>query len=382
VTPVTTDAAFFAMQGEWNDLLQQTPHPSVFATWEWVFAWWTAYHEKKHLSILRVTQDGQTVGLAPFFRGVTSRYRFLPLRLVSLLGDGSHDSDYLDFISKSGHEHAVARCVADFLLGASNEWDAILLNEIPDTSPHLAVFGHLFPEDAFYYEETAVPCAEVTLPSDWNAYLGRLKPRMRSKIRSLTSHLTQSFAVVFDRCERAEELSPRLASLFDLHQRRWQLEGQEGVFASPAKRLFYHEMSSRFLARGWLAFYSLAVDGQPVAHQLCLEYGNRMYLLQEGYDPAWTNHGVGNVLRAYVFRDCIGRGLAAYDFLGGVTPHKLSWGSTVKMSRRIAIGPRTLTNRIVFEGPRALAWGKDKAKRILPDRLLRWGRSVLGPSNR
>lgn len=73
-----------------------------------------------------------------------------------------------------------------------------------------------------------------------------------------------------------------------------------------------------------------------------------MFLLQEGLDPEWFNHGAGNALRAHVFRDCIERGLSAYDFLGGVTPHKLSWGATVHYSVRVTAGPKSWKNSLLF----------------------------------
>jgi len=135
-------------------------------------------------------------------------------------------------------------------------------------------------------------------------------------------------------------------------------------------------MSSLLLSRGWLRFYSIAVEDHYIAHQFCFEYGNRMFLLQEGFAPEWAEHGVGNVLRAYVLRDCIERKVASYDFLGGVTEHKLSWGAGIKKSLRVAVGARNVKNGFVFVLSQGIQLVKKCLKTVLPERLLAWGRAV------
>ena len=101
-----------------------------------------------------------------------------------------------------------------------------------------------------------------------------------------------------------------------------------------------------------------------------------MFLLQEGFDPEFTEHGVGNVLRAHVFRDCIERKLATYDFLGGVTSHKLSWGAEVKKSIRAKTGQRTTKNRLLFKLPKTVELGKNGLKAVLPESVVAWGRAA------
>jgi CelD/BcsL family acetyltransferase involved in cellulose biosynthesis len=377
VIPITKDVDLFAMEKEWNCLLYENHTYTIFLTWEWITAWWRAYGLSQELYILRVEKDGRLIGLAPFYRKMISRFGGLLFRSLALLGDGSGDSDYLDWISKNGEEEVVTKAVIDFLSQNCREWDLLLLNEMSDiVSPHLPLLRKLSGQIGWYWEEEEVPCTYVELPSDWEEYLRSLKPRMRNKVRSLTKQLEKSFRVGFDYCQQAEELKPRLKSLFDLHTRRWHSVGQEGVFGSPAKRRFYHEISSLFLTRGWLRFYSLAVDDVYVAHQFCFEYQNKMFLLQEGFDPNWDKYGIGNVLRAYVFRDCIERQIALYDFLRGVTPHKLSWGGEVKKSICGVMGIPRIKNKIYFELSKAFDKGKKGLRPMLPETILRWGRHL------
>jgi len=198
---------------------------------------------------------------------------------------------------------------------------------------------------------------------------------MRTKIRSLMRQLEKDFTVDFNVCQNSAELGAGLESLFRLHEKRWMSKGEKGVFASHAKRNFYKELSHLLLGRGWLRFYTLAVNNLPVAHQYCFEYRNTMFLLQEGFDPEWDHYGVGNVLRSYVFRDCTERRVIAYDFLGGITDHKISWGAVPKNSVNAAALKPAVKNRLFLAVPDAVAAGKSQLRAMLPERVFRWRES-------
>jgi len=376
ISVLTEEAELEQFVGEWNRLLQESSSGSIFLTWEWVSAWWRAYQGDRKLWILKVKRNGSLVGLAPLCRRNIRKYGLVSYRALCLIGDGSGDSDYLDIIAKEGEEEFVADAMATFIFQKKDQWDLIVLNEVPETSKNIGLLRKHLGSRVRYWNEAKAPCTYVDIPSDWDSYLRSLAPRMRTKIRSTLKNLEENYKVGFVVCREEAELNPRLKSLFDLHNSRWEQSGKNGVFVSEAKRRFYQDMSQLFLSRKWLRFYSLIVNGCYVAHQFCLEYQNRMFLLQEGYDPKWTQYSVGNVLRAYVFRDCIEGGLATYDFLGGVTRHKLSWGGQVKQSVRISIGCSKLKNGIFFYCPKVIDMAKDSLKKWLPNKVLRPIRSL------
>jgi CelD/BcsL family acetyltransferase involved in cellulose biosynthesis len=124
-------------------------------------------------------------------------------------------------------------------------------------------------------------------------------------------------------------------------------------------------MSVAALRRGWLRFYSLRIDGEFVAHQFCLERDGVMSLLQEGFDVRLADRGIGNALRVLVFREAMERGVAVYDFLAGVSSHKLSWGAVQKNSVCITASPPGPKGRAYFALRQARAWGRRQGKRTL-----------------
>jgi CelD/BcsL family acetyltransferase involved in cellulose biosynthesis len=363
------------LQPTWEGLLAQSASSSVFLTWDWANAWWRHYGNGRKLCILSVQDAGRVAGLVPLFRG-TSRRIGLSYRTLHFVGDGSWDSDYLDVVSREEDRETVVDAFARFLHDSRQSCDVLFLSEVPEDSASVPLLRRFAERQGWHWEETRVPCAYVDLPADWEAFLRRLAPRMRTKIRSLVRSLEQTFDVRYERCDREDELPPRLQDLFRLHELRWTGKNGSGVFQSREKREFYADMARAFLCRGALRLHSLRVDGRHVAHQFCLEHANRMFLLQEGFDPSWDRHGVGNVLRAHVFRDCIERGIRTYDFLAGVTPHKKSWGAEVKYTLRAQAGRPSAKNALYFAVPRCEERLKGAAKRVLPQRVLAWARSV------
>jgi CelD/BcsL family acetyltransferase involved in cellulose biosynthesis len=371
---ITDEIGLQRLQAEWNTLLQQSFSNTIFLTWEWVLAWWRSYGSEKRLWILRVERDGRLVGLVPLYSKIFSKLKAFRYRGLYLIGDGSGDSDYLDVITRAGEEEFVIVSIVTFLLNHRDQWDILFLNEIPETSQNLKLLKRLFRQSGCYWTESNIPCTYVNLPTDWAGYLKSLKPRMRTKIRSVTRRLEESHKIRVDCCAGAADLNGRLESLFELHNRRWRSNGKEGVFLCQNKRRFYQEMSALFMSRGWLRFYSLAIDDRYAAHQFCFEYQERTFLLQEGYDPDWAGYGIGNVLRGYVFQDCIERGIKIYDFLGGVTPHKLSWGGRTKTSVRGVIALPVIRNRALLGLPKVVRWAKRRLKSVLPEPVLQWSR--------
>src|SRR3954453_4504437 len=82
----------------WRELVSQSAADTIFLTAEWASAWWAAYGETGQLRILAaLDDDNQLRGIAPL-RARTDRRYGQTVPTLRFVGDGSFDSDYLDFI--------------------------------------------------------------------------------------------------------------------------------------------------------------------------------------------------------------------------------------------------------------------------------------------
>jgi CelD/BcsL family acetyltransferase involved in cellulose biosynthesis len=174
-------------------------------------------------------------------------------------------------------------------------------------------------------ESSSVPSSSIELPGSYDEYLQKLSAKERKKIGNLSRRLANRYKVNFSRCGTQEELPSCLETLFTLHQKRWQVRGKPGAFANAERRRFYYEMAGEFLKRGWLVFWTLELNGTPVASQFGFEYQGTFYALQEGFDPDYSADSVGYILRSYCLRHLIESGVRRYDFLAGQEDSKLRW---------------------------------------------------------
>ena len=93
------------------------------------------------------------------------------------------------------------------------------------------------------------------------------------------------------------------------------------------KTHFFSEIASRFLARSWLDFWLLSLDGRAVSAEFGFSRDGVYSGLQGGFDPAYSDYSPGLVREALVLKELIRRGVRCYDFLGGGELYKTQLGA-------------------------------------------------------
>lgn len=368
VTTIRDQAAWQELEPVWNRLLESSGAGTTFLTWEWLSAWWAAYGASDELRVLTAVDDGTLRGIAPLRRHSTRRYG-QQYSALAFLGDGSNDSDYLDFIIERGFEAPVVNAFWTQIEQELGRGVLLRLNEIPAASPSVALIKDLA-EPRHLWMEQPVPCATVHLRGTWEDFLGTLKPRFRTKVRSVLRNLEGRGDVRFGWCQSEADIDRLLPILFDLHTRRWNQDGQPGVFGWDRKRHFYADVSRQLLRSGALRFSWLEWNDRVLSCQYGFRHGNTYLHLQEGYEPASEHWNIGIGLRAWSFRQLLDEGVREYDFLAGVGRHKTDWGSDIKESRHIVVANPSSRNLLYCRGPEWEERAKQSVKEFLPERVL------------
>ena len=337
---VSTDAAtielrpfqawedFETLRAAWEELLAESASGTIFLTWEWLKPWWDAYGASRQLLFLTGWDaDGRLAGIAPLCRSRREAGSALALEVVQFIGDGSADSDNLDFIVQPGKESAFLRALLDWLDQHGAEWDVLEFNAVPEGSPVAAALQSELSARRWHCWRRETDHYVILLPSTWQSYLEKLSKNMRSSIGSKLRRLEKRHRVCLRRCEALRELAPSLEGLYDMHTSRWRLRDEPGSFLLPERRQFYSQMAREFLNRGWLDFWLLDCDDRTVAAEFGFHYGETYFFLQSGFESDYAPESVGFVLKALVLRELIRRGLRYYDFLGGDDPYKSRWGA-------------------------------------------------------
>ena len=361
-----------SLQPEWNALLATSSSDTLFLSWEWCEAWWKHYGAGRPLHVLAAREGGDLIGIAPLYVDAYGSKR----KALRLIGDGSHDSDYLDCFVRQGREREVMSSFVDSLAERQGQdWHELDFHGPHENSPTAVAISEIARQKGWQMASEAIACAVLPLARDWQGYLGTLKPRFRSKLRSSIRFFEQAGEVPRE-CGDAANISPWLETLFDLHTRRWQSDGAPGVFRDARKRAFYQDISRSALQQGWLAFHRLNWGERTLARQYGFLYRNRFLLLQEGYDPDFESLRPGIALRGLLVRNWQEAGVQEYDFLAGYSVAKQDWGVEKRSSVRLRIVPQQRL-QIAPYGAGLREAARTVAQKVVPERVAEARRQFL-----
>jgi CelD/BcsL family acetyltransferase involved in cellulose biosynthesis len=312
-----------------EELLVAYPEASIFSSLDWLISWWEIFHNRQQLMVLAAFDSkARLAGLATLYQSEERFLRVLPLRCLQFVGDGSGDSDNLDFVVRPGFEDAFANKLLEYLREQRDQWSLVRLNTMPAASPVANRIEQLLREPQWTSFTGVRDRSSILLPASWEEYLATLSGEDRKNIIRYRRRIEHRYSLLIYRCRHERELPACLDGLFRLHQLRWQGRGERGTFAGQQRRQFYERLSLRLLASNRLEFWILELNGKIAAAQFAMRYRDNVYQLQEGYNPTHSSDRVGMVLRAEVLRQLISEGVRIYDFLGGTDPYKQRWGAS------------------------------------------------------
>lgn len=355
-----------SLRPAWDALLSQYPHATTFSTWEWLSCWWRCFGGNRQLLMLALFDSSSLVGLAPFAISKES-VGSVSLRVLRLMGDGSGDSDNLDFLVRPGLELIFSRAILQFLRQRPRRWDVSLLNTLPSISPIASCLRELLNSSSwtcFHYSST---CSRVPLSDSWESYSETLDSQDRKNLTRYTRRLQARHATHIYRCPDAEQLPRCLDALYRLHQERWRAVGLPGTFAQTQRRQFYTHLSRLLLARGCLDLWVMELDRQIAAVQFGFRYGQTVFQLQEGYDHERASDRVGFVLRGEVLKRLISEGIRTYDFLGGDDAYKARWGARKGQYQNIHFAPSLTLGAILLHSRDTTGRSKEWLRQRIPN---------------
>lgn len=288
-----------AARVEWEQDPGLQPH--VFATWEWLDAWWRHHGAGKEL-LLHVarSEQGAPVSILPLYA-----WRPRRVRVLRFIGHGP--ADELGPIAAAGHAEAAVHALR--LVLRRLRWDVFL--------------GELLPRDrswstrlcAGVWSRDASPVLRVPR-GGWEEFLASRSGNFREQLRRRRRALERAGRVRF-RLADARSLDADLDALFALHLARW---GRSRT--SFRDSAFHRDFARRALERGWLRLWMLELDGRPIAAWHGFVVGTIASYYQAGREPACERFSVGFLLLAHSLRAAIEEGVTEYRFGRGAEPYK------------------------------------------------------------
>ncbi len=202
-------------------------------------------------------------------------------------------------------------------------WDLLELDGVDgEDGPVMRLLRHLEERGCSQDANPPVQTWRLALPDSWEAFLAMVSKGHRKKLRRADRELFATGRAVLRAVETCAQLEPALDTLIDLHQKRRQLLGEPGCFASIQFTNFHRDVARRLLLEGQLQMLLLDLDGKTAAVEYQIVGAGTTYIYQAGIDPQRLDEEPGHLITAATLKRAIQRGNRAVDFLRGDEPYK------------------------------------------------------------
>src|SRR5262249_22654964 len=136
---------------------------------------------------------------------------------LRFMGDGSGDSDGLDFPVRHGFEKKFLFLVLEYLKQERRDWDMCQFNTMPADSPVAKLLIENSAQEGLSIFQYRRVSSVVPLPNTWDKYLQGLSSEDSKNLERYTRRLNKKYTTRVYRCIRSEELPGCLEALFRLH---------------------------------------------------------------------------------------------------------------------------------------------------------------------
>ncbi|MCW3000227.1 MAG: hypothetical protein JWN65_3776 [Solirubrobacterales bacterium] len=284
--------------------------------WAWTAAWLEHFGPVVDHRFALATERGRLIGAALVTRDVV-RAGPLPVRRlhVGTAGEPPGESVYVErngLLAAPGRGPAFAAALVR-RLGEEGGWDALCLDGfVPEEATAFAGTGLSLTLDA-------QPCWVTDL---WGAQdvADLFTVNTRHQIRR-NERRVGDVRVRWAR-GRTDALA-MLDEMMELHQRRWNMAGEPGVFAAPRFAAFHRALVARLAPSGEVWIARVSAGGTLLSSFYGFMEGGRMACYQSGR-ALLPDHRVASGLigEVAVMRSARARGVAIYDPLAGDTHAK------------------------------------------------------------
>jgi CelD/BcsL family acetyltransferase involved in cellulose biosynthesis len=373
------DGALAELRPAWDALLDEDHPGAPFRGFPWLFAWWNARSFEAESHVLVAREAGQTIGLLPLY---VERTR-LGGRRLRLMGDGIVGSDYLGVVARPERAAECAAAFSRHLVG--ERADQVILDDLLEDDPLVhAVAAAVGGDVARAPAERGAPtvhvvpryrCPAVATNGDAAAYWKGLPGGVGAQVDRRRRWLERRPGYAIEALTAPADVARGMEALFDLHRRRWALEGGSDAIDGANVEAMHRAAAEAWAARGWVRLYMMSIEGAPRAALYAFRHGRRLAYYQAGHDPGWRQRSVGTVLLAHVIADAFAERLDEVDFLRGEEEYKLRFATHERRTVRVVADSDGVRARIERRGEDAIRRLRAAARRALPSDAVAWLRA-------
>lgn len=324
-----------AARAEWELLLDEDPAATVFQGPRFLSAWHRVLGQRTTPRVHTVHgDDGRLIGVIPEGH-VREGSPTGPVEVRRFLG-GTEVTDYLGPVSRPEDRVDVAGAYVAHL-EQDRDWDDAVLGGLAVDSGWGDAFVGAAGEQGLTVFERDVEdvCPRVDLSGGYDAYLGRLKGKLRHELTRKARKLARDAGELEVIAVPPDRVASELDTFLDLA--RESEPEKAGFFKEDELQAWFRELADEFAADGTLRLHRLEVGGMPGAMTVSLVHRGEWGVYNSAFDPALAALGPGMVLKAQLIELAAKEGCRVYDLLRGDEAYKYQFGAQDRSVERLTL---------------------------------------------
>ncbi len=349
VEEFSTTEEFKSLEPIWNTTLNNSSHPTLYLTYEWLSVWWKCHQTpEKRLYILVIRDDETVFAIAPFM--IITRTIFgIPVRTISFLSmmryaySALNCSGSLDIIVTQRHDE-VFQVLFAHLNANAKRWDYMRLHPVPENSYTLKALQQAATSQGFPFSTRLVFASACITAATWEEYTKALSQTFRKGNRNMLNRLARSGAVEFIHVDGSTDTGDALQKLLSIEKRSWK-RGNGIAIDAPQYKNFYKEIFHIAGNHGWLHLWMLKVNETYIAYDLCLVFNGSVEVLKGSYNTSFREYSPGRIIFSKELEYFFQNGIRKINLLWGDLTYKLRWANHLERHHEIYLFNNTLFSK-------------------------------------
>jgi CelD/BcsL family acetyltransferase involved in cellulose biosynthesis len=325
-----------AVQAEWAHLFAEDALAAPFLSFEWLSVWCRHWGAGGTPWIIAVHDGERLAGLALFQLSHRRGLRFLT-------GLGVGFGDYWDVIAAPEDREQAVAAVAAALGERSSEWDALVVDKLPEDS---LIEAALRSAGLRVQQPTRLPSPRIVLPETFDAYLAGLSKNRRWRLRRNLKAIDGgelTVRAVSDPAELREVLERWQALRVEWWEKReQQMLGEHG---SERFLTFTQDVVLALLPSQRVVVWEVRDCDQLVGVTINFLDERTFYYWLWGFDARFEELRPGHTLIAYGIRWSIETGRRYFDFMIGGESYKYDYAPEDRGVLSMTVGNNRLRSR-------------------------------------
>jgi hypothetical protein len=318
---ITTWEEWVALSDQWNSLLMNSVHPSVFLTHEYLTNGWKHFHAEHSTPFILCIFDQQNkiIGIAPF-RLLTIKSIFFTCRALKYICTWEMDKPYI--ITSANHEVTCWKNICRYLKQNKPLWDTLDLNEIATCFSAKNILSQEFSSTPYNIEiskgENGV---WINLEKSWQELL-RGHKNFNNKLNKLKK-LPDGYHII--KYTKPDEIEQATEAYAAIEARSWK-NAKIGISKDVNHMEFYKDTFIALAKNNNICIHLLMTGDETIAGDISYPFGDNVFFQHTTYDNKYRKISPGKLLVRLVIKKYLESNAKRGDFLCGFSSYLGSWG--------------------------------------------------------